>query len=257
LGIIKVIIIMVNLLLVSHSKKLVEGVAEMAGQMVNSDQVKIATAAGVGEDNQELGTNAMEIVEAIEEIYTEDGILVLMDLGSAILSTEMALDIIPEEMKAKIKICPAPFVEGAISAGVQAGLGSDLETVYREAMNALRAKVAQLSEGDEGLLGEEASPDITPKMEGETSEVTLSVPNEQGLHARPAALFVRTIKSFDAQVMVKNLTEDKGPFAVNSLISLMLVAGRQGHSVQITAEGPQKEAVIAALVDLFERNFDE
>ena len=248
---------MVNLLLVSHSKKLVEGVAEMAGQMISSEKVKIATAAGVGEDNEELGTNALEIVAAIEEIYAEDGILVLMDLGSAILSTEMALEIIPEEMKAKIKICPAPFVEGAISAGVQAGLGSDLETVYREAMNALRAKIAQLSGGDEDLLTEEASPEITPRMEGETSEVTLTVPNEQGLHARPAALFIRTIKSFDAKVMVKNLTEDKGPFEVNSLISLMLVAGRKGHRVQITAEGPQRDEVIGALVDLFERNFDE
>jgi phosphocarrier protein FPr len=248
---------MVNLLLVSHSKKLVEGVAEMAGQMIASEKVKIATAAGVGEDNQELGTNAMEIVEAIQEIYTEDGILVLMDLGSAILSTEMALEIIPEEMKAKIKICPAPFIEGAISAGVQAGLGSDLETVYREAVNSLRAKIAQLSEGGENPLTEEPSTEITPKMEGETSEVTLTVPTEQGLHARPAALFVRTIQNFDATVMVKNLTEDKGPFEASSLIRLMLVAARKGHVVHITAEGPQKDEVIAALVDLFERNFDE
>lgn len=248
---------MVNLLLVSHSKKLVEGVAEMAGQMIASENVKIATAAGVGDDNQELGTNAMEIAEAIQEIYSEDGILVLMDLGSAILSTEMALEIIPEEMKAKIKICPAPFVEGAISAGVQAGLGSDLETVYREAVNALRAKIAQLSEGSENPLTEETSTEITPRVEGETSEVTLTVPTEQGLHARPAVLFVKTIKSFDATVMVKNLTEDKGPFEASSLISVMLVAARKGHMVQITAEGPQKEEVIAAVVDLFERNFDE
>jgi phosphocarrier protein FPr len=248
---------MVNLLLVSHSKKLVEGVAEMARQMISSEKVKIATAAGVGEDNQELGTNALEIVEAIEEIYTEDGILVLMDLGSAILSTEMAFELIPEEMKANIKICPAPFVEGAISAGVQSGLGSDLETVYREAVNSLSAKIAQVSDDEGEPYAEEIYPAITPKLEAEVSEVTLTVPCEQGLHARPAVLFVKTINNFDATVMVKNLTENKGPVEANSLISVMLIAARKGDVVHITAEGPQKDEVIAALVDLFDRNFDE
>jgi len=247
----------VNLLLVSHSKKLVDGVAEMARQMVSSDKVKIATAAGVGEDNQDLGTNAMEIVEAIHEIYTEDGILVLMDLGSAILSTEMALEIIPSEMKANIKICPAPFVEGAISAGVQAGLGSDLDTVYREAVNSLKAKIEQLGDDEgEGII-EEPSTETEQKLGGETREVTLIVPSEQGLHARPAVLFVQTTNDYDATVMVRNLTENKGPVEANSLLSVMLLAARKGHEVHITAEGPQKDEVITALVSLFERNFDE
>ncbi len=249
---------MVNLLLVSHSKKLVDGVAEMAGQMISSDKVKIATAAGVGEDNQELGTNAMEIAEAIEEIYSEDGILVLMDLGSAILSTEMALEIIPAEMKAKIKVCPAPFVEGAISAGVQAGLGSDLDTVYREAVNSLRAKIAQLTDDNAvDQIEEDPSTQVAPQLSGETSEVTLTVPSEQGLHARPAALFVKTINSYDATVMVKNISENKGPVEANSLISVMLIAARKGDQVHISAEGLQKDEVITALVNLFERNFDE
>lgn len=248
---------MVNLLLVSHSKKLVDGVAEMAGQMISSEKVKIATAAGVGEDNQELGTNAMEIVEAIEEIYTEDGILVLMDLGSAILSTEMALELIPEEMKANIKICPAPFVEGAISAGVQAGLGSDLDTVYREAVNSLKAKIAQLSDDKFDGIIDETSTETEPKLNGESSEVTLIVPCEQGLHARPAVLFVQTINQYDATVMVKNLSENKGPVEANSLLSVMLLAARKGHEVHIRAEGPQKDEVITALLELFERNFGE
>jgi phosphocarrier protein FPr len=248
---------MVNLLLVSHSKKLVEGVAVMAQQMISSEKVKIATAAGVGEDNQELGTNAMEIAEAIQEIYSEDGILVLMDLGSAILSTEMALELIPSEMKTNIRVCPAPFVEGAISAGVQAGLGSDLDTVYREAVNSLKAKIAQLADDSvEGII-EEPRAEIEPILGSETSEITLVVPSEQGLHARPAVLFVQTINDFDATVMVKNLTEDKGPVEANSLLSVLLLAARKGHLVQIRAEGPQKDEVITALVGLFERNFGE
>lgn len=248
---------MVNLLLVSHSKKLAEGVAEMVQQMTSSETVKIATAAGIGDQNQELGTNAVEIMEAIEAVYSEDGILVLLDLGSAILSTEMALDILPEEMKANIRLCPAPFVEGALVAAVQAGLGSDLNAVYQDAMNALEMKRDQIAEeSDEGGM-EEAVLSPATEGEGETARVTLVVPNEEGLHARPAVLFVKTCGSFDATVMVKNLTNDKGPVPANSLISVMTIGARKGDRVEIVAEGSQQDEVIAALKDLFDRNLED
>lgn len=248
---------MVNLILVSHSKKLADGVAEMVQQMTSSNLVKIATAAGIGDQNHELGTNAVEIAEAMENLYTDAGILVLMDLGSAILSTEMALDIIPSEMKSKIKICPAPFVEGAIAAGVQANMGSDLETVYQEAVNALKAKREQLGEQNNEL------PDVEPAVEtplpsdSQTREVVLTIENAQGLHARPAVLFVKTISSFDATVKVKNLTENKGPVITRGLTSVMLLGARKGHQIHVSAEGPQRNEVIDALIDLVDKNFGE
>lgn len=67
-----------------------------------------------------------------------------MDLGSAILSAEMALEMLDPDMQEKVIICPAPFVEGTISAGVQAGLGASLESVYREAVNSLFPKQEQI-----------------------------------------------------------------------------------------------------------------
>jgi phosphocarrier protein FPr len=248
---------MVNLILVSHSKKIADGVAEMVKQMTASESVQILTAAGTGEDNQDLGTNALEIMEAVESIYTEDGLLILMDLGSAVLSTEMAMDMLSDEIKAKIKVCPAPFVEGAIAAAVQAGLGADLESVYAEAMQSLRLKTEQLSEMIESEPEEEAVQEIAVESDNNKREITLKIPNKQGLHARPAVVFVKTIGGFDAKVMVKNLTENKGPVEANSLISVMTLAARQGHQVHITAEGEEKDAVIEALKDLFARNLDD
>jgi phosphocarrier protein FPr len=248
---------MVNLVLVSHSKKLAEGTAEMVKQMTASEAVTIITAAGTGEENQELGTNAAEIVEAIESVYSEDGVIVLMDLGSAVLSTEMALDFLSDEMKANVKICPAPFVEGAIAAAVQAGLGSSLQAVYKDAMQSLKIKTDQLSD----LIETEPEEDLVETLIGESDnnrrEITLVVPNKQGLHARPAVLFVKTIGRYDAKVMVKNLTQEKGPVEANSLISVMTLGAKQGHQVQISAEGNEKDAVIDALVDLFERNLED
>ena len=135
---------MVNILLVSHSYQLASGVAELVRQMAPSDSVKIDVAAGIGDDHQEIGTNAVEIMEKLNALYTPEGTLVLMDLGSAILSAEMAVDMLDEEVKTQVRLCPAPFVEGAIAAGVQANMGSDLDSVYREAMSALLAKQQQL-----------------------------------------------------------------------------------------------------------------
>ncbi|MEA3327058.1 MAG: dihydroxyacetone kinase phosphoryl donor subunit DhaM [Chloroflexota bacterium] len=248
---------MVNIVLVSHSKKLADGVAEMVKQMTASETVKIITAAGIGEDNQELGTNAMEIMEAIEDVYSDDGVLILMDLGSAVLSTEMALELLSDEMKANIKVCPAPFVEGAIVSAVQAGLGSDLTAVYTEAMQSLKLKTEQLWDMIDTYPEEQPAVESTADKDNNKREVTLIVPNEQGLHARPAVLFVKTIGSYNSKVMIKNLTENKGPVAANSLISVMTLAARKGHQVHISAEGEEKDAVIDALIDLFDRNFED
>jgi multiphosphoryl transfer protein len=248
---------MVNLVLVSHSKKLAEGAAEMVKQMTASEAVRIAVAAGTGDNNQELGTDAMEIMEAIQSVYSEDGVLVLMDLGSAVLSTEMALDFISEEIKANLRICPAPFVEGAITAAVQAGLGSDLSAVYDDAMQSLKLKTEQLSDLVENLSEQEEPEEYVEDSDNNQREITLIVPNKQGLHARPAVLFVKTIGRFNAKVMVRNLTENKGPVEANSLISVMTLAARQGHEVHISAEGEEKNEVIDALKALFERNLED
>ena len=248
---------MVNLVLVSHSKKLAEGTAEMVKQMTASEAVTIVTAAGIGEDNQDLGTNAAEIIEAIESVYSDDGVLVLMDLGSAVLSTEMALDFLSEEMKANIRICPAPFVEGAIAAAVQAGLGSDLSAVYKDAMQSLKLKTDQLSDLIETVPAQEPTEEPIVVSDNNCREITLDIPNKQGLHARPAVLFVKTIGGFDAKVLVKNLTENKGPVEANSLISVMTLGAKQGHQVHISAEGEEKDAVIEALIALFDRNLED
>ncbi|MFZ3069958.1 MAG: dihydroxyacetone kinase phosphoryl donor subunit DhaM [Anaerolineaceae bacterium] len=248
---------MVNILLVSHSKKLADGVADLVRQMAPSESVKISVAAGIGDNNQELGTNAVEIMQALTDLQSPEGVLVLMDLGSAVLSTEMALAMLDDEVKARIRMCPAPFVEGAIAAGVQANMGSDLQAVYREAMGALRAKQEQVAPGT--LEEPAAAPAEEAPVEAsqDVREITLTVTNESGLHARPAALFAKTIGGHDAKVSVTNLTESKGPIVINGLIAVMLLAAKKGHVLRIQAEGNQKNEVITALIDLFANNFGE
>ena len=246
---------MVNLLLVSHSHQLATGVAELVRQMAPSDTVKIAVAAGIGDNNEELGTNAAEIMEKLIELQSPEGILVLMDLGSALLSTDMALEMLEDDQKANIRMCPAPFVEGAIAAGVQANMGADLEAVYREAMSALLAKQEQIAPGSAAQVLSAAP---TPAAEAEEqSEFTVVVSNASGLHARPAAVFAKTISAYDAKVTVTNMSENKGPLHINGLIAVMLLGAKKGDTLKVQAEGSQKTEVLDALAELFRSNFGE
>ncbi len=108
---------MVGLVIVSHSRTLAQSLVGLVRQVVH-DQVPIAIAAGAGPDHMEFGTDPSEVIDAIQSVYSPDGVLVLMDLGSAVLSAEMAAELLPDEMKGRIACCAAPLVEGAIAAGV-------------------------------------------------------------------------------------------------------------------------------------------
>ncbi len=135
---------MIGLVLVSHSHDAAEGTAMLARQMAGSE-VSIATAGGL--DDGTIGTDAMRVLAAIEQAWSDDGVLVLMDLGSAVLSTEMALDFLDPTRAAAVRLSGAPFVEGAVAAAVAAKLGLSLEEVDAEAHGGLAGKTAHL--GDE------------------------------------------------------------------------------------------------------------
>jgi multiphosphoryl transfer protein len=246
---------MVGILIVSHSRALAEGLVELVKQ-VASDQVPIAIAAGAGEDNQDFGTNAVEIMEAIQALDNPQGVLVLMDLGSAILSAEMALELLPPEMHERIRICPAPLVEGAIAAGIQASLGSDLQTVCQEAMGALEPKKEQLGEAKEEMSISLAQAPLEPSVQ-ETEQIRVTLQNQHGLHARPAARFVQLAASFEADIQVRNESKGKGPVSAKSLNALATLGAVQGSEIIISATGSQAREALEALEGLVKANFGE
>ena len=135
---------MVGLVLVCHSARLAEAVAELAAQ-VGGAGPRIGVAGGLDLPGDPFGTDAARVIGAIDEVWSEDGVLVLMDLGSAVLSAEMALDLMPDERRARVVLTEAPLVEGAVAAAVAAGLGDPLEKVAAEARAALGAKAAHLA----------------------------------------------------------------------------------------------------------------
>ena len=123
----------VGLVVVSHSAKVAEGVVELAGQM--APDVRIRAAGGT--DDGGIGTDATLIAEAIEAVDDGDGVLVLVDLGSAVLSAQLAIDeLVGEARRGRVRISDAPLVEGAVVGAVQASTGSDLGEVDQAATEA-------------------------------------------------------------------------------------------------------------------------
>jgi phosphocarrier protein FPr len=215
---------------------------------VAQGKVRIAAAGGTVDPDNPIGTDAFQVLQAIESVYSDDGVLVLMDLGSAVLSAGVALELLGEARGSRVQLCAAPLVEGAVAAAVLAAAGANLAEISLEAQNALAGKAA--------LAGESACPTRTQTLaeQGGTdafvcqAQVTLT--NRLGLHARPAAQLVRLARRYRAQVTLDNVAAD----SINAVLSL---GARQGHQLRICAQGAEAREALAALVNFIESGCGE
>ena len=138
---------MVGIVVVSHSDALAQGVVALAREMGGSG-LALEAAGGTAEPGV-LGTDAERVREAIERAMSDDGVLVLMDLGSALMSAEFAVELLGETA-GKVLLSEAPLVEGAVAAAAAASGGASLEEVAAEARGALAMKSAQLGVAEDG-----------------------------------------------------------------------------------------------------------
>ncbi|MEG1618792.1 MAG: dihydroxyacetone kinase phosphoryl donor subunit DhaM [Eubacterium sp.] len=114
---------MVGIVIVSHSQKIAEGAKELALQM--APEAKIAAAGGLSDGS--IGTDMEKIANAINKVMSEDGVIMLVDMGSAIMTSEMAIEM--SEHPEKIKIVDTPVVEGAVYGAVESTIGSKMDHI--------------------------------------------------------------------------------------------------------------------------------
>jgi phosphocarrier protein FPr len=132
----------VGLVVVGHSRALAHASVALVQMMIHGSGVPITVAAGL--DETTFGTDATAIADAIAAADQGQGVVVLMDLGSAVLSAELALDLIDDVVRDRVVLCPAPLVECLLVAAVTAAGGADAHWVCDEACAALAGKIAQL-----------------------------------------------------------------------------------------------------------------
>lgn len=236
----------VALVLVSHSPDLAAGTVALAAQMAPN---VLLVAAGGLEDGS-LGTS-FDLIEAGLEKAAQDGrsVVVLTDLGSAVLTTESVLEFAGDEVSARVRLADAPFVEGAVAAAVAAAGGADLAAVLAA------AELAGASFG--AAAGSAATaPVVAPTAstaaasEGAALHATAVLRNPLGLHARPAAQLARTAARFEATITVNGVD-------AASVLALMGLGAVGGQTITVTAAGPQARAALVAVIGEVEAGFGE
>jgi len=124
---------MVGIVIVSHSETLAKGVVELASMM--AENAPMAAAGGL--EDGSMGTSFERIQHAVESVYSDDGVLVLMDMGSAVMTTEMVMEDMPDR---KIKMFECPLVEGAVVAAVESLACNSLDELAERAAAAAAMK---------------------------------------------------------------------------------------------------------------------
>lgn len=213
----------VGLVLVSHSAKLAEGLAELAGQM--AADVRIAAAGGL--ESGEIGTSYDLIESAINDLLGEGlAVVVLTDLGSATMTVESVLEFLDDE---PVKFVDAPLVEAAIAAATAAQQGDDLDEVAVAAERAIEVFVPKKVA--------ERKADVA---DGDAYSRSATVADAAGLHARPAAKVAEMAAEARGDIVIA-FDDDRAD--ADSAMMLMSLGAAQGDTVTIIGDSADKPIV--------------
>ncbi|MFA0849443.1 dihydroxyacetone kinase phosphoryl donor subunit DhaM [Curtobacterium sp. WHRI 8282] len=242
----------VGILVVSHSAAIATGTVELARQMA----ADVPLVAAGGTDDGGIGTSFEAITAGIEELAQADAVVVLCDLGSAYLTTDTALDFLDDDVRARVHVSQAPLVEGTVAAAVAAQTGGDADAVLAAAASAVGSEAdassASRPSGDQpgGTGPADGAAPVDDAAGSDRVSASVELVNETGLHARPAAEFVKTAAKYDASVHVNGVD-------AKSLLAIMALALPKGATVSIDATGQDAQAAVDALVELVRSGFGE
>jgi PTS hybrid protein len=222
----------VGIVFVSHSEQIAAGMVALAGQMAGS--VRLVAAGGT--DDGGIGTSFAKVSAGVSEADSGDGVVVISDLGSALLTAETVLDMLDEEHRARVRVVDVPFVEGGVAAAVAAESGGSLDDVVAAAHGAVDAWERPASA---------PAAETTGPYERE-----VLVRNREGLHARPAAEFVKLANTFPAKVTVNGKD-------AKSLLGIMSLGLTAGSTARIASDDPDGRSAVDALADLVDTGFGE
>ena len=225
----------VRIVVVSHSGKIAEGAVELAAQM--APDVMIVPAGGTSDGR--IGTSLEKVMGALEQVDGGDGVVVLTDLGSAVMTAESALEF--AGTPSSVLLADAPLVEGLVAAAVAAQNGAGVHDVRNAAEAAQGAVVSQ--EAGTGAAADEGMP--APDAAGDFELV-----NEAGMHARPAAKIAGGVSGMDAEVTVNGVD-------AASMTGLMTLGAGKGSVLHVEASGPDAERAVEYVGSLVKAGFGE
>ncbi|BCW42965.1 dihydroxyacetone kinase phosphoryl donor subunit DhaM [Arthrobacter sp. StoSoilB5] len=226
----------VGIVVVSHSSKIAEGAVELAAQM--APDVELVAAGGT--DDERIGTSLEKVLAAVEQSLIDaggDGVVVLTDLGSAVMTAESAIEFASDPDA--ILLADAPLVEGLVAAAVAAQGGAGVEEV-RKAAEAV-GSAASTATGAKAASSASPEPDATGDFE---------LINPMGIHARPAAKIAGGLSGLDAEVTINDVDG-------TSMMALMTLAAGQGATLRVQARGKDAAKAVQYVGRLVGEGFGE
>ncbi|MCF2705775.1 HPr family phosphocarrier protein [Arcanobacterium haemolyticum] len=219
----------IGFVLVSHSPSVAGAVAELAAQM--APDVRIETVGGDAAGG--FGTDVAQVLAACEAIeQTCERVVLMADLGSARMGAEMAIEMTGEadDGTPRRVLGPGPFLEGSVAGAATAQAGAGLAEVVRSIASSLDFWKDQIKAEDAQPLSASAGVNS-----GFQTQVT--VVDENGLHARPAALLAQLVAGQDTTVLINGVEGD-------SMMEILLLGIKQGDSVLVSSPDPDGEEAV-------------
>ncbi|KPN18064.1 dihydroxyacetone kinase phosphoryl donor subunit DhaM [Arthrobacter sp. Edens01] len=229
----------VGLVIVSHSDKVAEGLTELAGQMAPD----VAIIAAGGTDDGGIGTSLEKIQSGIAQAQGGAGVAILADLGSAVMTAEMALEFLDPDQSESVRLADAPLVEGAVAAAVAAQTGQDLAAVVRDAeavAATMGSKGAEPASGPETTAEPADTLDDIDQDDNGVHEASWQLINPMGLHARPAAAVAQAMADLDADITINGVDG-------KSVMMLMTLGLKAGDTLTVSAHGPDAARAVEML----------
>ncbi|MCQ1993900.1 dihydroxyacetone kinase phosphoryl donor subunit DhaM [Arthrobacter sp. zg-Y1171] len=241
----------VGLVVVSHSRKLAEGVCELAAQM--AADVRIVPAGGTDDDG--IGTSLEKIMAGIAATDSGEGAVLLTDLGSAVMTAESALEFLDPEQQQRVLMANAPLVEGTVAAAVAAQTGRNVAEVSAAAESAGASYTPDSAASDEAAGGPPVSGE--PPASGEPAPAAAdsasgawTLINPMGLHARPASVLAQLLADLDAEITINGVDG-------KSVMMLMTLGLRPGETLSATATGPDAARAVELVAEQVRNGFGE
>jgi PTS hybrid protein len=229
----------VALVVVSHSEKIADGAAELAAQM--APDVSIVAAGGTPDGR--IGTSLERVMAALEQAAGGDGVVILADLGSAVMTAESALEFAGEPEG--VLLADAPVVEGLVAAAVAAQGGADVHAVKRAAEAVYGSATGGPPSSSVVAVEEGSVTGAGPEFTGDFELI-----NAAGMHARPAAKIAGGLSALDARVRVNGLDG-------TSMVALMTLAAGKGSVLHVEAWGHDAERAVNYVGGLVQAGFGE
>lgn len=244
---------MVSLIFVSHSNEFAEATSKYIKEITKS-KTSIAFCGGIGNDKKEFGTDPIDILNTIEEVYNDDGVIIFCDMGSALISSELSISMLDEYKQPNVKITSAPFIEGGVIAAIQSSLNKKINDIIFEALGSLSGKKSYTEYEKDLQNNNEKNEDYNNLLKDyKKNEYKITLAN--GFHARPVFKLISIASNSKSLVYIANKTKNKGPIQADNITKITLLNIEYNDVMEVYAKGPDSEEVFHKIKELVNQEF--